>query len=168
MLNETGKDLIQCIYNPGASKRIRFSSACHSSLPTSVANNVEHGILKDSNIRGYELSYHPPPDGSDDRYGSYWTIGQGQIMNVPVISAGGQVVGRQRLNAILHCRTLEPGSHKCIDNPLRSATRTAKIYIDGVQVSVIELCSNCVNSTSIRWRQHHTSTTPHELTLCAR
>jgi hypothetical protein len=150
MLNETGSDLIKCIYNPGASKRIRFSSACHSSLPTNVANNVEHGLFKDSNILSFGLSYHPPPDGSNERYGSYWTIGQGQIMNVPVLSAGNQVVGSQRLNAILYCRTLEHGSQKCIDNPLRSATRTVKIFIDGVQVIVLDLCLFYAHSTSIR------------------
>ncbi len=138
MLNETGSDLIRCIYNPGAEKRIRLSSGCHSSLPTGVANNVEKGYFKSSDISPYGLSYDPAPNGDDPRYGSYWTIAQGQAMPVPAITAGGSVIARHRLNAILYCRTLEHGSQKCIDNPLRSATRTAKIFIDGVQVSALE------------------------------
>lgn len=136
MLNKTGSDSIRCIYNPGATKRIRLSRSCHSSLPTGVANNVEQGYFRASEIGAHGLLYDPPPDGDDARYGSYWTIPHDQTLRVPVMTSQGNVAGPQRLNAILYCRTLEQSSHKCIDNPLRSATRTAKIFIDGVQVSV--------------------------------
>jgi hypothetical protein len=161
MLNETGSELIRCVYNPGATKRIRFSSACHSSLPTGIANNIERGFFRASEIQSYGLSYNPPPDGDDARYGSYWTIGQGQILTVPVISSGGSVIGSQRLNAILYCRTLEPGSQKCVDNPLRSSTRTAKIFIDGLQVSfadrfiLMEIIHHHLGRICITRRQHH-------------
>ncbi len=139
MLNETGSDSIRCIFNPGAAKRIRLSTSCHSSLPTGVANNVEQGYFRANEIGEHSLLYNPPPDGIDARYGSFWTIPHNQSMPVPVVTAQGNVIGRQRLNAILYCRTLEQSSQKCIDNPLRSATRTAKIFIDGVQVSVAYL-----------------------------
>lgn len=133
MLNASGSDFVRCIYNPGPAKHIRLSRSCHSSLPTNVANNVEHSYFKTHELEGHV--FDPAPDGDDQRYGSYWTIGSNQTMRLPVKHLGPQTSIPLRVNAILYCRNIEQSSFKCVDNPLRGATRRAKIYIDGIEVS---------------------------------
>ena len=132
MLNASGSDFVRCIYNPGPAKHIRLSKSCHSSQPTNVANNVEHRYLKTHDLLGYVMD--PAPDGDNPRFGSFWTLGSNQTMRLPVVHIGPQETMPLRVSAILYCRNLEQSSFKCLDNPLKDATRRAKIFIDGIEV----------------------------------
>jgi hypothetical protein len=143
MLNQSGSDRVKCIYNPGPSKNIRISRACDSSSPGVVNQykSVIQNLFSETQLRNIvhpNWTYFPRPVGDSDFnhhpiVHSYWTIGQGQNMTLPVVhDLNGNVMFHPRANAILYCRTLL--QHSCLDHPLRSATRTAKIFIDGVEV----------------------------------
>ena len=152
MLTQSGSDRVKCIYNPGPSKNIRISRACDSSSPGVVDQykSVVASLFSETQLKVVHPNwvFHPRPDGDSNInihsiMHSYWTIGQGQNMRLPVVHNGsGSVMLYPRANAILYCRVLF--DHNCVDHPLRGASRTAKIFIDGAEVNMhfVYLCCN--------------------------
>lgn len=153
MLNESNSDKVKCIYNPGLPKRIRFSTICHSSLPSPHADWHKRHFLIGAQEYGKGLHEHylrtgyfsPNPDSLPDfEHGAFWTIGQEATFRVPVLKDRDTdaVIHNFTMNSVLFCRNLKKimmfdtgQTHfACIDNPLRSATRTARIFLDGIQV----------------------------------
>jgi hypothetical protein len=141
MLNETNSDLVKCIYNPGNSKIIRFSSVCHSSVPSDHMNLLEQGLIGTEPISPNLLmtaNFFPSPDFLNPMSGAVWTIQPGEHFRVPVLkdTSTGDIIHSFRVNSVLFCRVMKITGmvNSCVDNPLRSATRIAKILVDGIEV----------------------------------
>ena len=180
MLRHANSDRVKCIYNPGPSKRIRFSYSCQSSLPSheslhqlrTIYSVFDFGFSANTEWNSAQrefLQYDPP--GHSGHYlssGVYWEINQNQAFRIPAIRlvSNGQVREEHQMmvSSVLFCRELmNPGD--CRDNPLRGARRSARIFVDGIEVLHNRecLCFNSCNSHmlwQVAYGSHFEDTTP--------
>jgi hypothetical protein len=137
MLNDSNSDMVKCVYNPGLQKRIRLSLSCQSSLPSSKLTDVFENVIKFPP----NVDVSPQPTGGCFESGCIWIIEPGTSFRIPSIQYPGHENKQMiKVGSILFCRELWP-HNECRDNPLRGATRIAKIFIDGIEVRSINICS---------------------------
>ncbi len=136
MLNYSNSDLVKCVHNPGLRKRIRLSPSCQSSLPSSKLTDVFENLY--GNVPGI-ISISPEPTGGCHASGCVWILEQGESFRIPRIQYPGLASTQMiKVGSILFCRELWP-HNECRDSPLRGATRIAKIFVDGIEVSSVNI-----------------------------
>lgn len=175
MLKRANSDRVKCIYNPGPSKRIRFSYSCQSSFPShesldslsTIYSTIDFGFALNTEWKSRDpgLGEHPSGLQYNSGYGVnfwgggrlrsagvVWEINQNQAFRIPSIQrvdGSGQVLEERQMmvSSVLFCRELM-GPGDCRDNPLRGARRSAKIFVDGIEVFARSgyLCFKSFNS----------------------